>query len=200
MSITGTVRELYIPLADYPHVRSDTTLRDVFAVLHASCSSAELFKSILVVDERDRLIGMLGLKNLLYALLPDYLRSTSRFQGAGDDLSALAALWQDDCAEAFHSAHKILVRDLVVMLMALQQAVPALKSIDRAALMLTSTLLFFIFGVLKVKDLEEMPWNIILLFSGAMSIGFCLRKTGAAQWMAVQWRAPSRTRTGGYSS
>jgi len=76
---------------------------------------------------------------------------------------------------------------LVVMLMALQQAVPALKGIDRAALMLTSTLLFFIFGVLKVKDLEEMPWNIILLFSGAMSIGFCLWKTGAAQWMAVQW-------------
>ncbi len=76
---------------------------------------------------------------------------------------------------------------LVVLLMALQQAVPALKSIDRAALMLTSTLLFFIFGVLKVQDLEELPWNIILLFSGAMSIGFCLWKTGAAEWMAVSW-------------
>jgi sodium-dependent dicarboxylate transporter 2/3/5 len=76
---------------------------------------------------------------------------------------------------------------MVVVLMALQSAVPALKGIDRAALMLTSTLLFFIFGVLKVKDLEEMPWNIILLFSGAMSIGFCLWKTGAAEWMAVQW-------------
>jgi len=76
---------------------------------------------------------------------------------------------------------------LVVMLMALQSAVPALKGIDRAALMLTSTLLFFIFGVLKVQDLEELPWNIILLFSGAMSIGFCLWKTGAAEWMAVNW-------------
>jgi sodium-dependent dicarboxylate transporter 2/3/5 len=76
---------------------------------------------------------------------------------------------------------------LVVLLMAMQQAVPALKNIDRAALMLTSTLLFFIFGVLKVQDLEELPWNIILLFSGAMSIGFCLWKTGAAEWMAVSW-------------
>ncbi len=76
---------------------------------------------------------------------------------------------------------------LVVLLMAMQQAVPALKNIDRAALMLTSTLLFFIFGVLKVQDLEELPWNIILLFSGAMSIGFCLWKTGAAEWMAVTW-------------
>ncbi|MDP1653795.1 MAG: SLC13 family permease [Rhodocyclaceae bacterium] len=76
---------------------------------------------------------------------------------------------------------------LVVLLMAMQQAVPALKSIDRAALMLVSTLLFFIFGVLKVQDLEELPWNIILLFSGAMSIGFCLWKTGAAEWMAVSF-------------
>ena len=76
---------------------------------------------------------------------------------------------------------------LVVALMAMQSMVPALKGIDRAALMLTATLLFFIFGVLTVKDLEEMPWNIILLFSGAMSIGFCLWKTGAAEWMAVSF-------------
>jgi len=76
---------------------------------------------------------------------------------------------------------------LVVVMMAMQSMVPALKGIDRAGLMLTSTLLFFIFGVLKVQDLEEMPWNIILLFSGAMSIGFCLWKTGAAEWMAVNF-------------
>jgi sodium-dependent dicarboxylate transporter 2/3/5 len=76
---------------------------------------------------------------------------------------------------------------LVVLVMAAQSMVPALKGIDRAGLMLTSTLLFFIFGVLKVQDLEEMPWNIILLFSGAMSIGFCLWKTGAAEWMAVNF-------------
>ncbi|MBF0137346.1 MAG: SLC13/DASS family transporter [Magnetococcales bacterium] len=78
---------------------------------------------------------------------------------------------------------------LVVVLMALQSVVPTLGAIDRAALMLISTLLFFIFNILTVKDLEEIPWNIVLLFSGAMSIGFCLWKTGAAQWMAVEWLA-----------
>ena len=76
---------------------------------------------------------------------------------------------------------------LVVFAMSLQAFIPALKSIDRAAIMLTSTLLFFIFRILTVKELEDMPWNIILLFGGAMSIGFCLWKTGAAQWMAVHW-------------
>jgi solute carrier family 13 (sodium-dependent dicarboxylate transporter), member 2/3/5 len=76
---------------------------------------------------------------------------------------------------------------LVVVVMAMQSFIPALKPLDRASIMLVSTLLFFIFKVLTVKELEEIPWNIILLFSGAMSIGFCLWKTGAAQWMAVNW-------------
>ena len=75
----------------------------------------------------------------------------------------------------------------VVAVMSLQSFVPALKPLDRASIMLVSTLLFFIFKVLTVKELEDIPWNIILLFSGAMSIGFCLWKTGAAQWMAVNW-------------
>jgi sodium-dependent dicarboxylate transporter 2/3/5 len=74
-----------------------------------------------------------------------------------------------------------------IVVMSLQSFVPALKSLDRAAIMLVSTLLFFIFKVLTVKELEDIPWNIILLFSGAMSIGFCLWQTGAAQWLAVNW-------------
>jgi sodium-dependent dicarboxylate transporter 2/3/5 len=76
---------------------------------------------------------------------------------------------------------------LVVAGMALQSFVPFMKNWDRAAIMLVSTLLFFISGVLTIRELEEIPWNVILLFSGAMSIGFCLWKTGAAQWMAVNW-------------
>ncbi|MEW6584571.1 MAG: SLC13 family permease [Nitrospirota bacterium] len=74
-----------------------------------------------------------------------------------------------------------------IVVMSAQAFVPALKPLDRAAIMLCSTLLFFLFKVLTVKELEDIPWNIILLFSGAMSIGFCLWQTGAAQWLAVNW-------------
>ncbi len=42
-------------------------------------------------------------------------------------------------------------------------------------------------NLLTVKELEEVPWNIIFLFSGAMSIGFCLWQVGTAQWLAVNW-------------
>jgi sodium-dependent dicarboxylate transporter 2/3/5 len=78
---------------------------------------------------------------------------------------------------------------LVVLLMGAQAFVPAISGIDRAAIMLIGTLLFFVFRILTVKELEDMPWNIILLFGGAMSIGFCLWKSGGAQWMAIEWLA-----------
>ncbi len=59
----------------------------------------------------------------------------------------------------------------------------------KTAVLLISTILFFITGILDINDLEEVPWNIILLFAGAMSIGFCLWQTGAAEWLAINWLA-----------
>jgi len=72
-----------------------------------------------------------------------------------------------------------------VVLFAFRSAMPALQELDRTALLLGTTVLFFIFRVLTIQDLEEIPWNIMLLFGGAMSIGMCLWKTGAAAWLAV---------------
>jgi len=76
---------------------------------------------------------------------------------------------------------------LMILTMSLLSFVPAMQSLDKTAVILTSTILFFLFGILDLNDLEEIPWNIILLFSGAMSIGFCLWETGAAKWLAVNW-------------
>ena len=50
-----------------------------------------------------------------------------------------------------------------------------------------AAVLFFLFRIVNLEDLEGTSWNIVLLFGGAMSIGFCLWQTGAAQWMAVHW-------------
>jgi len=74
-----------------------------------------------------------------------------------------------------------------IVFMSLQSFVPAFKPFNKSAVILVSTILFFIFGILDINDLEELPWNIILLFAGAMSIGFCLWQTGAAQWLAINW-------------
>ena len=74
-----------------------------------------------------------------------------------------------------------------VLVMSLRSFIPALKPLDKTAIIVTSTILFFITGILDVDDLEEIPWDIILLFAGAISLGFCLWETGAAKWLAVKW-------------
>ncbi|SDN78144.1 solute carrier family 13 (sodium-dependent dicarboxylate transporter), member 2/3/5 [Desulfonauticus submarinus] len=75
----------------------------------------------------------------------------------------------------------------VIITMSLRSFIPELKAIDKTAIILVSTILFYILKILNIKDLEEIPWNIILLFAGAMSIGFCLWETGAAKWLAINW-------------
>jgi sodium-dependent dicarboxylate transporter 2/3/5 len=74
-----------------------------------------------------------------------------------------------------------------ILVISLKQFVPAFSQLDKTGIILCSTVVFFIVKILDVDDLEDIPWNIILLFAGAMSIGFCLWETGAAEWMAVNW-------------
>ncbi|NNF15719.1 MAG: SLC13/DASS family transporter [Gammaproteobacteria bacterium] len=74
-----------------------------------------------------------------------------------------------------------------VLLMGLRHFVPALSGIDKSAVILSATVLFFALRILRARDLESVSWNIILLFGGAMSIGFCLWQTGAARWLAMHW-------------
>jgi sodium-dependent dicarboxylate transporter 2/3/5 len=74
-----------------------------------------------------------------------------------------------------------------ILMMSLRSFVPFLQPVDKTAIILLSTILFFVTGIMDIEDLESIPWNIILLFAGAMSIGFCLWDTGAAKWLAVNW-------------
>lgn len=76
---------------------------------------------------------------------------------------------------------------LAIGFLILRSFVPELKFIDKSAIMLIPIILFFLFNIITIKDLEDIPWNIVLLFGGAMCIGFCLWQTGAANWLAVHW-------------
>jgi sodium-dependent dicarboxylate transporter 2/3/5 len=75
----------------------------------------------------------------------------------------------------------------VILFLSLQSFIPVLKPFNKSAVLLVSSVLFFVLGILNIKDLEEVPWNIVLLFAGAMSIGYCLWQTGAAEWLAINW-------------
>lgn len=81
----------------------------------------------------------------------------------------------------------ILIVTGTLLLLCLRSFVPALAPLDKSAIILVATVLFFVFKVVALDDLEGTSWNIVLLFGGAMSLGFCLWQTGAAAWLAVTW-------------
>jgi sodium-dependent dicarboxylate transporter 2/3/5 len=74
-----------------------------------------------------------------------------------------------------------------IVVLSLRSFIPALEPFDKSAIILVATVLFFMFRVVSLEDLEHTSWNIVLLFGGAMSIGFCLWQTGAAEWLAIEW-------------
>jgi solute carrier family 13 (sodium-dependent dicarboxylate transporter), member 2/3/5 len=81
----------------------------------------------------------------------------------------------------------IVIISACILAMSVHSFIPDFYPLNKTATILTSTVLFFILGILDTEDLEQIPWDIILLFAGAMSIGFCLWETGAAKWLAVKW-------------
>jgi len=76
-----------------------------------------------------------------------------------------------------------------IIFLGLGSLIPRIGQYHKSAVILTATILFFLFKILTISDLEDIPWNIILLFGGAMSIGYCLWQTGAANWIAINWLA-----------
>ena len=80
-----------------------------------------------------------------------------------------------------------LIVGATIIIISAQSFFPALKVINKTGILLASTVAFYLVNILDLDDLEKVPWNIILLFAGAMSIGFCLWETGAAKWLAVNW-------------
>ena len=86
---------------------------------------------------------------------------------------------------SFAEVFAVVVVGGAVLALSLRSFFPAFASLDKSGVIMLATVLFFLFGILDTKDLEQIPWNIVLLFGGAMSLGYCLVETGAADWLAV---------------
>lgn len=87
----------------------------------------------------------------------------------------------------------------VIVTLSLKSFIPQMEFIDKTSVILLSTIIFFMFKILTINELEQIPWNIILLFAGAMSIGFaCGKPALPSGWPSTGWQC-SRKPTGSYS-
>lgn len=97
--ITTRIKDILIPLTEYPHIRANATLRDAFAALQKfQVDPHHSYRHVLVLDETDHLVGQLGMHDLLLGLLPDFLQEHGHFEGgAQPDYPSLALIWQETC-------------------------------------------------------------------------------------------------------
>jgi CBS domain-containing protein len=96
--ITTRIKDILIPLAEYPNIRDNAILRDAFAALQKCHAANRAYRHVLVLDETDHLVGQLGMHDLLRGLLPEFLQEHGHYEGAHADYHGLALIWQETFA------------------------------------------------------------------------------------------------------
>ena len=80
MSNDKRVKDLMIPLEDYPHIPYWFTLRQAMAIVREAAIKFEGSfepRAVLVFDEKYQLMGILTLRDIIKGLEPNFLKETS---------------------------------------------------------------------------------------------------------------------------
>lgn len=126
MPLDRTVREICVPLAEYPHVGADARLRDACVSLREGLNTGRRYRHVLVLNARRELVGILGMRDILRGLFPDYLRSgvlDHHAQGPVPDFPSLTLIWAETCQQQCKAAADRPVREFM-------GSVPARVDID----------------------------------------------------------------------
>lgn len=80
---------------------------------------------------------------------------------------------------------KKLIIAVLALIIAMFIFLPQLIDVELSIIALLGAVMIFIAGGMRWKDVEErIPWGIILLYGGAISMGIHLADSGAALWLA----------------
>jgi Mg/Co/Ni transporter MgtE len=114
------VKDLMIPLVDYPHIPFWFSVRQAIAMIKAAAAEPDAKiepRFVLVFDEKYQLLGFLGFKEMLLGIEPRFLRrpEAAHVQGAqpaGLD-PLLSMLWKDMCGRSSQEEANKPVKDVM---------------------------------------------------------------------------------------
>lgn len=93
------VKEVLIPLTDYPHIPYWFSVREAIAMLKTMTADPTRKVApylVLVFDEKYQLLGYLGIREMLQGIEPRFLkRELPHYQGVEPPNLTLAELWKD---------------------------------------------------------------------------------------------------------
>jgi CBS domain-containing protein len=96
MSNRKVVKDLMIGIVEYPHVPYWFSIGQAIKIVKASFIDPKKYPepmAILVFDEKDNLMGILTLRDILKGLEPRFLKPTKKAQLPEEDESELSLLW-----------------------------------------------------------------------------------------------------------
>ena len=103
------VRDVYIKIDHYPNISLDAPIGHAIHIMHNVLEDSNKYRTILVLDDDERLKGYLSLRDLIRAVGPDYMRKDrpdikghQPFAGFSQDLTALALIWQEGFTLKMH--------------------------------------------------------------------------------------------------
>ncbi len=175
-----TINQLTVPLAEYATISDKSTLYDAILALEKAQENIDQshyrHRSILVFDEQDRVVGKLGLFNILMALeskyseIPDFERLTGMGLSAefARDLFRQYSVWNKPLEEACREAANLSVRDVMYELTedeyieenaALDEAIHQLIMGRHQSLLVTRDR--EIIGIIKLSDVFQRICRLI---------------------------------------
>jgi CBS domain-containing protein len=150
-------RELMVPISEYPHIRENATIKDAFYILRKNFEEGRGYRSILVVNDKEQLKGVIGLSDLIRAVEPGFLKIKSdAYQGLSPEDPALTVIWQEMFSEKCRQEAEKPVNEAMTHLHA---AVSLDDSIAKVAYLLVMTKS----GILPVLDNEKKVIGVVRL-------------------------------------
>lgn len=117
MPLTKIVRDILVPVTEYPCIDRNARLRDAFELLFEGYAGGRRFRHVLVLDDKNQLVGILGMRDMLRGLFPDYLRTAEagrhHHETLVPDFPALTLIWAQTCEEQCLAAATKPVRDFM---------------------------------------------------------------------------------------
>ncbi len=117
-----TVRDFHIPIKDYPHIDASSSVCKAMVLMHSSLTEGQKYRTILVTDEQQHLMGYLSLRDLIRAVGPPYLRKKAPqikghqpFQLVEQDFTALSLIWQEGFTDKIREEAKRPVAEVMTL-------------------------------------------------------------------------------------
>ena len=157
------VRDLAIPIKDFPHLNEDRTLHDAVAVLLShKCGEYDRIRyaELLVLNDQNELSGRVTLANILLNLDPRLKEASNvrGFEGKGSGFLDLAILWEDSFFVECRKWSHIPIKDLMSPI---KHIVKGSDPVLKALAIMTNTQSFVlpvvdegrILGVIRLKEI-----------------------------------------------